>query len=200
MRTERIEQIKPYGIVSEPEAPALPPVEPAQTPQVALKGLKPSLVRIPHNIYWSPDDTFPVLTRKVHLQNIRRIRVSSGALHRIRGPNHLSGLCFEFRDQPCPVYLGQWFQEVASFDIAEGERITGFTFWQTQELRPEGPVPFLQGNPGQLAGIKIEKTGQEPKSLEVCLTEKAVLMRYAFAENPWQQLVSEPLLDKDICS
>lgn len=191
MRTERIEQLKPYGVVNETGTDG--PATTCSTLQPPDTSERPPRIKIPHNIYWSPDDSFPTLNRTVALANVRKIRVSSGAAERIRGPSHVSGLCFEFHDETAPVYLGQWFREVASLDIAAEEKITGFTFWQTQELRPEGPVPHLQGNPGQLAGIQIDKTGEEPRSLEVCLMEKAGLMRYAYADNRWQDLVGNLL-------
>lgn len=68
------------------------------------------------------------------LHHIRRIRVSYGSNSASRQPHIISGLCFDFDDTDEPVYLGQWLNEIATFDIAqECGRVTGITTWRLND-------------------------------------------------------------------
>ncbi|KAK7431652.1 hypothetical protein QQZ08_001871 [Neonectria magnoliae] len=121
----------------------------------------------------------------VKLANVRRIGLSTGISGRTRGPDHVSGLCFEFWDSNVPLYLGQWFHEVSHLQVEPGERITGFTFWQTQE---SNPANTQRENSGRITGIRIDKTGLDHQTVEFCLGNKNDMLVYSFTENPYEEL------------
>ena len=120
------------------------------------------------------------------LSNIRRIRVSVGIPGRTRGPDHVSGLCFEFWNSKVPVYLGQWFHEVRSLPVGRGERITGFTFWQAQESNPNNAE--LE-NSGRITGITISKLVLGHQESAFRFGGKDDMLVYSFRANPYETLV-----------
>ncbi|EEU40663.1 uncharacterized protein NECHADRAFT_76034 [Fusarium vanettenii 77-13-4] len=121
----------------------------------------------------------------VVLSNIRRIGVSVGIPGRTRGPDHVSGLCFEFWDSKVPVYVGQWFHEVRSLPVGRRERITGFTFWQAQESHPNNAE--LE-NSGRITGIKISKLTHGHQEIAYSFGGKDDMLVYSFLANSYETL------------
>jgi hypothetical protein len=127
----------------------------------------------------------------VALANVRRISISSGHSGRkARRANHITGLCFEFFHSDIPVYVRQWFKEIAALNFDPGERITGFTFWQTQET-PGDKAQMQRENAGRIAGLRVSKAGTNSKYLEICLQDKSQLLEYSFTENVFEDLVGQ---------
>lgn len=124
----------------------------------------------------------------VSLADIRKISVSCGAPGKTRNENHISGLRFEFFSSTNPIFVGQWYNEIDSLDLEPGDRITGLTFWQTQET-PSDAAARRRENTGRVAGIRIIKSGSEPKQLEVCLLQKGDLLKFSFYESLFEDLV-----------
>jgi hypothetical protein len=108
-----------------------------------------------------------------------------------RGGTHISGLRLEYFST-APIYVGQWYEELESLEFAPGDRVTGLTFWQTQET-PYGAAQIQRENAGRVSGVRIERTGSEPRHLEICLSEKSELLVYSFHENNYEELVSRSL-------
>ncbi|KAF5538627.1 hypothetical protein FPHYL_12484 [Fusarium phyllophilum] len=97
------------------------------------------------------------------------------------------GFCFEFWGSTDRVYLGQWYREVGYLSVQEDERICGFTIWQQQEHLSHDLGTVLQSD-GNIAGIRITKTGLEERDLEIILGDKNDMLPYSFAENPYERL------------
>ncbi|KAF5595295.1 uncharacterized protein FSUBG_9195 [Fusarium subglutinans] len=123
----------------------------------------------------------------VLLAGVRRIGVSTGMPGRTRGLDHIAGLCFEFWGSTEQVYLGQWYREVGCLSVKEDERICGFTFWQQQEHLSHGLDTVLQSD-GNIAGIRITKTGLGQTDMEIILGDKNDMLPYALTENPYERL------------
>lgn len=123
------------------------------------------------------------------LSDLRRITLSRGKPGKPRASTHISGLRLEYFST-APVYVGQWYEELETMAFAPGDRVTGLTFWQTQET-PDGAAQIQRENAGRISGVRIERTGSEPTHLEVCLSEKSELLVYSFHENIYEEFVSQ---------
>ncbi|KEZ44083.1 hypothetical protein SAPIO_CDS3836 [Scedosporium apiospermum] len=56
-------------------------------------------------------------------RDVRRIKFSSGAEGRSRPPDSVSGLLFQYENPLQDRYVGQWFNEVDSLDLDEGDYV-----------------------------------------------------------------------------
>lgn len=93
-----------------------------------------------------------------------------------------------FFESRSPLYLGQWYESIDSLSLEPGDRITSLVFWQTQEMDAVRAQPQRE-NFGRIAGIAIQKTGSEPRRLDVCQQDKIDLLSYSFRENAYEHLV-----------
>ncbi|KAI8723142.1 hypothetical protein NCS52_00169300 [Fusarium sp. LHS14.1] len=121
----------------------------------------------------------------VVLSNIRRVGVSAGVRGRTRGPDYISGLCFEFWDSELPVYVGQWFKQVGTLSLEVDERIANFTFWQAQESHPDNDKGE---NSGRITGVQIRTVGIGQKQGGIRVGGGKHMLVYSFAEKPYEKL------------
>ncbi|KAF9776946.1 hypothetical protein IL306_004800 [Fusarium sp. DS 682] len=123
----------------------------------------------------------------VRLNGLKRVGISNGRAGRTRKPNNISGFCFEYLDGRSPVYVGQWYQEIAHLDLDPGDRITSFTFWEELEDFPDMPSPLYARN-GKYSGVRIEKSGAGPNAVELHPGEQGDIQESTFAENYFERL------------
>lgn len=109
--------------------------------------------------------------------NIRRIRVSKKSPDIYQAISSISGLLIEFWDSKPSVYLGQWFEEIASVELERGTKVTGCEFWEMQDSKTE-----------LITAIKI-KLDAEPWAWEFELAGKAGKFHYSISKNYYEDLV-----------
>ncbi|KAH6696921.1 hypothetical protein F5X68DRAFT_257230 [Plectosphaerella plurivora] len=107
---------------------------------------------------------------------------------KIRGSDHITGLCFDFYDSPTPLYTGPHFNKVAAVEFERGDRLVGLTFLQTERL-----VPTKKDHLGALAGVSIDWAGSTLKHWELFLQNKEALHSYSYFENAYESLGSVPV-------
>jgi hypothetical protein len=122
----------------------------------------------------------------VILANVRRVGFSTGVPGHTRDANHISGLCFEFWGSTTYIYVGQWFREINQLELKRGERISSFTFWQSQESDLRN---MQQENIGRITGIEITTTGDCGNVAETCFGDRRKMISYSFTDNPYEELV-----------
>ena len=135
------------------------------------------------------------------LDNISRIRVSCGSVSGPRQPHTISGLCFEFTDMDEPVYLGQWLNEVANFDIGqESGRVVALTTWRL--FGRDRTAVAAGGNPWvdpfshrrrtdvQYTGLKIETGSGKIFEIPPEDPEQLGYEKVQFRENAFEEFVS----------
>ena len=122
----------------------------------------------------------------VTLSNIRCVRLSAGVKGRSRSPTQISGLRIEFWDSEAPIFVGQWFQEVAAFPFQPHEKLSGLTLWRSLDDQN-----CCEGNSSlPIKGIKFHKTGGDSESVEFHLGKKGGMVHCTQKENPYGYLVS----------
>jgi len=107
------------------------------------------------------------------LRYVRRIRLSAGAPGRSRTSRHVSGLLFEYHNSERDSIVGQWFEEIDSMELGNGDYVVHIRVWYTQEAHPQNT---LRENNGKVVGITLstlrgvskQKLLEEPKDL-LCL-------------------------------
>jgi hypothetical protein len=122
----------------------------------------------------------------VVLSNVRRVGLSTGMPEQTRGVNHISGLCFEFWGSTRCIYVGQWFREVDHLKLNRGERISSFTFWESQE---SGMANRQRENSDRITGIRIKTTGDSGNDVETCFGNQCDMLSYSFTDKPYEKLV-----------
>lgn len=85
------------------------------------------------------------------LLGARRIRVSSGAAGRSRGPGVISGVMVEYGDGASPAIAGQWIRETGSLELGPGEAVVQI------DVLGESPNGDTR-NYGKLAGLVFGTT------------------------------------------
>lgn len=111
------------------------------------------------------------------LQDIRRIRISSGAPGQCRLSQHISGLYFEYYNSHRPSIVGQWMMEFDSWELSLSERITEIFLWFSNEWTRYERHPMGGGKKlGKLTGIRfktsfgnIRRFGRDCPADYVCL-------------------------------
>ncbi|RSL49429.1 hypothetical protein CEP54_012455 [Fusarium duplospermum] len=136
-------------------------------------------------VHWNNTPRAYSCFTSVVLSKLRRVGVSAGIHGRTRGPDHISGLCFEFWDSEVPVYVGQWFQQVGTLSLEPDERITSFTFWQAQESHPSNDKGE---NNGRITGVQIRTIGSGKKQGGIRVGGGKDMLVYSFAENSYEKL------------
>lgn len=121
------------------------------------------------------------------LIGIRRIGVSRGITGRTRSTNHVSGLHISFWNEDPPIYVGQWFQEVASIELQPDDRITALRFWQSREISSGNNS---QTEKGRVTGVEIDTAGTDAKCLQYRLGDGTDVPTCAFTETTSEELVS----------
>ena len=104
----------------------------------------------------------------------------------------ISGLRVDFFESAVPVYVGQWFREIAVLDFERGERITGLTFWLSQETESE-----FREIEGVVGGLRIERHGSRRKRFELCLGDVNTMHALSWRENAYEKLVG---ISPSLCS
>ncbi|EER25811.1 F-box domain containing protein [Coccidioides posadasii C735 delta SOWgp] len=94
-------------------------------------------------------------------ESVRRITASTGSEGRSRTPCNVSGLRFDYHNEwHCPTIVGQWMNELDTFELDQGERIEGLTVWLSTEpcYRTVNPV-----EPGRVIAIRIDSSSKRHK-------------------------------------
>lgn len=125
----------------------------------------------------------------VSLLSARRIRVSSGAPNRPRRPEHISGVMVEYWDDPKCAVAGQWINEVASFDLPEGETLVELTVW-TAYVK-EHPEP-----PGKVVGMAFTASSGRRVQFPSQMIPRSEATTYR--RTPHEELVSVPITTNSI--
>jgi len=126
------------------------------------------------------------------IQDVRRIKFSSGAQNCSRPPDSLSGLFLQYANPLQDTYIGQWFKEVDSLDIEDGDYIIHIRVWYTQALANRDlPRSTSHENVGQVRGIEISTFRGLTK--RVLCSEIDSTLDLEYYTNPLEQLVSSSL-------
>ncbi|KAJ0418622.1 hypothetical protein BJY00DRAFT_324786 [Aspergillus carlsbadensis] len=90
------------------------------------------------------------------LENVRKIRASTGLVGRSRSPSRITGLKFDYYNYPTPGVVGQWMDELDNgFELAAEEEVRLLTIG----LTPVGTSRETRGmKVGQVALVHIETT------------------------------------------
>lgn len=127
--------------------------------------------------------------------DIKRISISSGLPGRSRNVDHISGRRFDFFSSNIPVFVGQWFNEIASMRLQTGDRVIGLRYWSTRCIR------WDTSQPGCMVGIEIITTtadGQYVSSLQVLPGGEQGEPEFGWFESDSEQLASAATLSASV--
>ncbi|KAI1800897.1 hypothetical protein F4811DRAFT_564415 [Daldinia bambusicola] len=117
------------------------------------------------------------------LSCLRKVRVSVGHIEEIGSPRRITGLWLEYYDSAIPIIVGQWVNEIGSFEIPLGDRISEVITWhdypnQYKEIK-YGSLRKLEIRTAH--GIAKEFEEDDHRNAEICLE---------YQENPYEYLSS----------
>ncbi|KAI5467642.1 hypothetical protein BGZ63DRAFT_419335 [Mariannaea sp. PMI_226] len=109
--------------------------------------------------------------------------LAKGVRDHTRQEVYISGICFEFWDTHIPVYVGQWLDEAAVFEIPKDSRITHLDIWQHIITVGNESAKGIR----YIAGISLQAT-KIPGRYNFCLMDKSTLSACMYSENEYEQL------------
>lgn len=119
------------------------------------------------------------------LDCVRRIRLSVGGAGRSRSSRHVSGLLFEYYNSERNSIVGQWFEEIDSVDLDNGDFVVHIRVWYTQETDVRN---YRGENNGKVVGIMLSTFRGIHK--QVLLEDSEDLLYLDYYANPLEEMVS----------
>lgn len=133
-----------------------------------------------------------IVNSQASLRNIRRIRISHGALGTSRLPQHISGLWIEYYNITAPEIVGQWISEFQCWEFNNEEKVISVRLWSTNEREV---LSYGRAKIGNIIGIGIETTSSR---FELHLSEACGSVRLIFQANMFEELVIVTFFAPDI--
>ncbi|KAI1462915.1 uncharacterized protein F4812DRAFT_448723 [Daldinia caldariorum] len=116
------------------------------------------------------------------LSRLRKVRVSVGDMEETGSPRRITGLWLEYYDCAIPIIVGQWVNEIGSFEIPLGDRISEVITWH------DYPNQYKEIKYGSLRKLQIRTAHGIAKEFEEDHRNAEICLEYR--ENPYEYLSS----------